>query len=341
MSSPLIDIEELLKPIPGDAPAGQPSPDVLRMQLDDLRKEPDALDPTTANRKSDWPQIQRLATDSLKNNSKDLIVAVRLMEAITKKDGAQGLQEGLTLVLRLIRDCSDRLHPIPQEGEGFDIWEGAMKWINDSTRGGQFPATVTRIPIVTLNNNPYSYEDWIRPERKPEFEEALSALKPDPLRAAYQTWLGIRTTLQELARVLDDRLGAEVAPDLLSDETSGNIGNAVSRCIELIEELSKRKGIPLVDTPASTSTDTPGDSSHSGSGSSSASLSGSREGLYRQLSDIALSLERMEPHSPIPMLLRRCVRLGAMPFPQLIREIVRDAATLDDLDRLLDVKKEE
>ncbi len=339
MSSPLIDIEELLKPIPGEAPAGQPLPDVLRMQLDDLRKEPDALDPTTANRKSDWPQIQRLATDALLNNSKDLIVAVRLMEAITKKDGAKGLQEGLTLVLRLIRDCSDRLHPIPQEGEGFDIWEGAMKWINDSTRGGQFPATVTRVPIVTLNNNPYSYEDWIRPDRKPEFEEALSALKPEPLRAAYQQWLSIRTTLQELARVLDDRLGAEIAPDMLSDETSGNIGNAVSRCIELIEEISKRKSIPLVDTPASPSTDSSeGGTESSSGGSNSVGISSSREGLYRQLSDIAASLERIEPHSPIPMLLRRCVRLGAMPFPQLIREIVRDSSTLDELDRLLDVK---
>jgi len=80
---------------------------------------------------------------------------------------------------------------------------------------------------------------------------------------------------------------------------------------------------------------------HSTRGNSNEFVPNFREGLNRQLSVGVMSLERIEPHSPIPMLLRRCVRLGAMPFLQLIRETVHYAATLDELDRLLNVKKEE
>jgi type VI secretion system protein ImpA len=49
----------------------------------------------------------------------------------------------------------------------------------------------------------------------------------------------------------------------------------------------------------------------------------------------------LEPHSPIPYLLDRCVRLGELPFPELMREIVRETAALDELDRLLGLEKPE
>jgi type VI secretion system protein ImpA len=62
--------------------------------------------------------------------------------------------------------------------------------------------------------------------------------------------------------------------------------------------------------------------------------------LYRQLAQIADALKRIEPHSPIPYLLERCVRLGAMPFPELMREVIREAGALDEIDRLLGLTRE-
>src|SRR5436190_117277 len=68
---------------------------------------------------------------------------------------------------------------------------------------------------------------------------------------------------------------------------------------------------------------------------------GTREGLYRQLEQIAAALRRVEPHSPVPFILERCVRLGALPFPDLMRAMIQENAALDALDRLLGIEKKE
>jgi type VI secretion system protein ImpA len=65
----------------------------------------------------------------------------------------------------------------------------------------------------------------------------------------------------------------------------------------------------------------------------------SREDAYRQLAAAANVLRQLEPHSPIPYLIQRAVELGRLPFPQLIRELVRDANVIAELDRELGIKE--
>ena len=71
-ADPLIDVEALLEPIPGDDPAGVPVPFMLRQQFEDLRKsvdpdDYDADDPQRpeAAKEADWPAIIRLARETL------------------------------------------------------------------------------------------------------------------------------------------------------------------------------------------------------------------------------------------------------------------------------------
>ena len=50
-------------------------------------------------------------------------------------------------------------------------------------------------------------------------------------------------------------------------------------------------------------------------------------------------LRRLEPHSPIPYLLERAVTLGALSFPDLMKELVRDANVLAAMSRELGIKE--
>jgi len=65
-----------------------------------------------------------------------------------------------------------------------------------------------------------------------------------------------------------------------------------------------------------------------------------REDVYRQLNDAAALLQRLEPHSPIPYLIQRAIELGAMPFPKLMRALIRDENVLTEMNRELGIKEE-
>jgi type VI secretion system ImpA family protein len=339
-SPPVLDIDALVLPVPGADPAGRPLPDSSRLELDELRKEPDPLDPATAGRNPDWGKLVRAASNVLTTKSKDLLAAARLVEAATKKDGIPGLRDGLRLLHRLTTECWDRVHPMPEDGEGYDVREGPVKWLNDVSRGAKFPHVVMELELVRVGNQGFSYLDWLRPARKAELEEVITKADPAALRRVYDDLGEALKALQDLAAALDEKLGADVAPDFLTPENETNLGTALARCVELVEVVARRRGAPLTDTPAA-SAEANGATPVSDVPATAApvSVAATRDGLYRQLGQIAATLKGIEPHSPIPFLLDRCVRLGALPFPDLMRAIIRENGALDELDRLLGVEK--
>ena len=138
-SAPVLEIDRLLAPIPGENAAGIPPPFDLLRQLDEARKEGDPFGPP---RKQDWPLIVQLSTNALTNTSKDMLVAARLTEGITQTKGFGGLRDAIVFLTRLLSECWDRLHPFPEDGEGPDVRGGPLLWLNDTTRGAKFPTTV-------------------------------------------------------------------------------------------------------------------------------------------------------------------------------------------------------
>src|SRR5262249_29386319 len=98
MAAALLDFETLLKPIPGDNPAGTAVSFDTKQKLEDFRKEenpndyrPD--DPTRPQtlKKADWAGIVKLSLETL-TASKDLLIAARLTEALSREVGFPGLR---------------------------------------------------------------------------------------------------------------------------------------------------------------------------------------------------------------------------------------------------------
>jgi type VI secretion system protein ImpA len=233
---------------------------------------------------------------------------------------------------------------VPSNGDTTDIRESPIIWLNDVGRGARFPQTIASIPIFRMPGANFSPLDLQRKELKAAFEDAVAAAKPpviESLRSTHADLLAARQALADLATTLSTRrVDPDGTPDYTSHDTPSNMGTALDRCVDMVEDIARRRGFPLVP-PAPGSEAAAGGGASSGESHTSAAPAGTREGLYRQLGEIAAALRRIEPHSPIPFLLERCVRLGAMPFPELMRAMIRESATIDDVERLLGIEKKE
>lgn len=346
----VIDIESLLAPIPGDDPAGTPLPGDIRRKLDELRREPDAFDlqAGAADKRADWHGVIALAEDTLTNTSKDLLVAIRLTEALSKRDGYYGLAAGFKLLSRMVSECWDRIHPKPDPGEDDSVRIGPFLWINHSIKGAKFPGTIAGMKLFHRDETTFNYvyiNDTAKTEQREEFMRVFESLRPKELeefQKVAEAVHGSKEALTELGKGLDERFG-ENAPDLISEENPDNIGRVLVAVDREVTKLQKARG--LISDGSETAADSSGNSTGiSDNGDSHESVGNprtmSREALYRQIETVADALARLEPHSPIPFLLKRVVKLGSLSFPELMKEFVRDSGTIEEVNRLLGIPTE-
>jgi type VI secretion system protein ImpA len=345
MPSPsVLEFDELLGPIPGDEPAGQSLPFAVREQLEENRREidPDAFDeddPTrpTEAKYADWRAIERLARETLADTSKDLLVAARLTEALTKEHGAVGLADGLHLMRRMIGDCWERMYPSIEDGD-LEVRAAPFNWLDDAERGARFPTSIRGVPLV----GDFSWQDWKRSQSgegsaaaKEAFEKAVLATSREQCQATCEDLDRCAEELAGLRTVLDEKLANE-APGL------AEVRQAIEDCRNLARQILERKG------PApSEGEEEAGEAGEAGAGeprgdgrAAPERAMHSRADVYRRLAEAANLLEQLEPHSPIPYLIRRAVELGAMPFPQLMKALIREENVLTEMNRELGIKEE-
>lgn len=343
MSSPrLLDVDALLAPIPGDNAAGESVPFALREKLEDARKEIDpeafdADDPTrpTEAKHADWAAIVRLAQEALARTSKDLLVAARLTEALTKEAGFAGLRDGLHLMRRMIEECWDRILPSIADGD-LEVRAGPFNWLDDPERGARFPLSVRGAPLLNGDNGSYGWLDWKQMQdgrgsvSRDDFDKAVAAASREHCETVADDADECATELAALTEALHARLGEE-APGLSA------LRQAVDDCRGLARMLVQRKAPAAPAEESIAEEEAPAEGAAEGRPARAALT---RDDVYRRLAEAADLLERMEPHSPIPYLVRRAVELGAMPFPQLMRALIRDDAVLQEMHRELGIKSE-
>lgn len=334
-----IDIAELLAPIPGDQPAGSSIPFEVRQQLEEGRKQDDPEDWSADDpmrppefKKADWLGIIRLAQETLTQTCKDLLVAARLTEALVKEHGFAGLRDGLRLLRGLVDQCWDRLHPPLEDGD-FEIRASPFIWLEDPIRGARFPTTLRQVPLLVgkefsyaLHHCDQSLENKLRIPRD-DLEKAIRGASREQLSAVNEDVTECLTELENLRTSLNARLGP-LAPGL------GEVGKVLDSCRLFLQHALRE----CPETGAKTDNSSGDQRSTSGPFESSAAVT-SRAEAYRQLAQAAARLRELEPHSPIPYLVQRAVELGSLPFPQLMKALIRDANVLAELNREFGIKE--
>ena len=346
-SPPVIDFAALLAPIPGDEPAGGGVPLPVREELDQARKEvdPNDFDPQDPMRpaeakRADWPRIIDICQEILVESSKDLMLVARLTEALTKVHGFVGLRDGLSLFHRLVDEAWDRIRPVIEEPDDLEARGTALNWLDDPDRGSRFPTTVRMIPLIPASNVNLSWLEWSqsRKGRGAVTAEAFDlAINASPRAACVLVFEDLEETIsifQSLCEHLNTRMG-QLAPGLTS------LRQAVFECRTLAKQILDRKGpeAQAVEEGAEGGSGTEGGGGGEGGGGFSIGRAmQSRAQIYARLAEAAEVLGQLEPHSPIPYLIRRAVQLGDLSFPDLMKALINDSSVRNDLGRHLGIE---
>ncbi len=352
-TSSVIEIEALLAPIAGDAPEGDRRAYAygLRDQFEALRQEerPEDFDDATRPavlKKPDWDKVVALAQNALSNQSKDLRVVCHLVEGLTKKHGFAGLQAGLELLRRLLEEAWDRLVPDIDDGDLDSRAAPLANMLDDPDRGLRFPTSIRFVPLFGAGAQTYGLIDWnrLRGSSASDDQEAtaaaLRATDVDLLAKNSSNAEGCLQELQNLVPVMDHRLGS-YAPSL------ANLGAAIHECAGLMrEELARMQpgGATASPSQAGEASATAVAAAGTPDKESAAAIDpdavlSNRAAAYAQLQRAAEVLQQMEPHSPIPYLVRRAVELGRLPFPRLMQQLIRDTNILMELNRELGIEE--
>jgi type VI secretion system protein ImpA len=337
-SPPLLEFDALLAPIAGDNPAGETVPFSIKEKLEEGRKEenPDeyaADDPMRPSefKRADWPGIIRLAQETLKETSKDLLVAARLTEALTRQNGYAGLRDGLHLLCQLVETCWERVNPPIEEGD-IEVRASPFVWLDVADRGARFPSTVRMVPLVSVDGASYSWIDWKKAQdgsggiSSGDFEKALVSTPVDQIQRQFEDLTQAADELNHLIKALTDKMAGD-APGMMG------LYQSIGECRTLAKQILDRVA-PGEAAPGE------GKASAAGTGVSPGKAATSRAEAYRQLEQAARLLQQLEPHSPIPYLVQRACELGKLPFPLLIRALIREPNVLGELSREFGLKED-
>jgi len=325
----MLDIEALLAPIAPDNPCGADL--AFSAEVDEIARARLADDPSleqgawvTALKEADWKLVGKRCTNLLQTRSKDLQLAVWLAEANAKTGGMRGLADGLGLVAALCERYWDGLHPQADE-DGFERRIGNLSWL-----ASRIAPLVKAVPLVEGGAVTLQARDIARargPEAVAELEAARVRAKPAFLQALQADSEACLAALQELERVVDDRLGA--------DGPGYSLGRAALR--DVLDLITPATGSGTVQALSGSLVAT-------GAGRSLAlplRIDGQvthRDQALAQLRQVAEFFRRTEPHSPVAYLAEKAARWGEQPLHAWLRSVIKDDASLARLEDLLGIE---
>jgi type VI secretion system protein ImpA len=345
------DLDALLAPMPGDAPAGEDlradsSPQSLYFRLRDARAEAraaeramDSDDAMTAA-PPQWRTIRELGMDAIAGHSKDLEIAAWLTEALLRCDGLAGFTAGARLMLGLVEGFWDDLFPLPDE-DGMLTRVGPIAGLNGQSGEGTLSQPLR---MLALFNRPdgapmplWQFEQSeelakiVDPERRQQRLDTgvvpFDAVENEARAAGGANFTALRdqasvavAAWKGLSEALDSRAGADAPP-------TSRVREVLEKIISIAARFAAPEGAVPAEAGDGMSAGGLVPSVSGGDGAAGPAMLATREDALRSLAAIAEFFRRTEPLSPLSYTLQEAVRRARMSWPELLEEIVPDMGT--------------
>jgi type VI secretion system protein ImpA len=359
------ELAQLLAPVSAQEPCGP----LLRYDpaFLALRQAREEDDPTLPMRewerplkKADWRAVAHGAVDLIAR-SKDLLLAGWLTESWLRLHQIAGFNAGADLLLGLVESHWEHVHPQIDDGDS-EARVSPFVWMNESLS----LTLKLHVPLLLLPDhkpaalNLADWEQAVTPRPNREQAEGEEPLTREQLIAAadarnLQRLSQLHADLvlaqqkwDALSRSLDDRLALD-APSLGKvAETLRKLARACMSLMDGRDPNAARDEPPPAAAPQPAAkldegtTMSAGTEPEAAAAAATALPSGpiaSRQDAYRMLEAAAAYLQRTEPHSPTPYLVKRAVTWGQMSLADLMQEIVREEGDLTRYFSLLGISQ--
>lgn len=271
----------------------------------------------------DWREV-RQQSESLMERSRDLRVAIHWVRACTRLEGFVAVPDGLRLLHGLLEQFWEGLHPQPDPDDGDPYArmnalgllpqnDGLLGDVRLAALFSQRGVGELRVRAIEVALGLATARDGEATYSRDQIDQMLSGAVAQDASLASQPRQAL-DALKALASLVNERAGAEAAPDFKPLQ---------SLLFQLVEVM------PAGSDGAAD--DAEGDAPAAGGAAPAArskGLSGtvaSRDDALRAIDMVCEFLERTEPTSPAPMLLRRARRMINRNFLQLMKELAPDA----------------
>ncbi|MGC5801625.1 type VI secretion system protein TssA [Ralstonia pseudosolanacearum] len=345
-----LQFDQLLAPLSGPTPCGEDM--LFSTEFDTIQEARRFDDPSldqgdwvTEIKEADWRAVVSESTALLQKRTKDLRLAAWLTEALSKERGFAGLREGYELIAGLCEQYWEHLFPLPEPDDP-EARTGSMAWL-----AGRSSQLIREVPLVEAGNGGFNYVDWevatnlieaIRrdPDQADElsrgkvtqdqFEAARRASSSAFYTALYNDVVGCGAALLRLESVLDGRAG-DHAPSF----------RVAREALQAVRALVERFGGKTETKPSAVepkATTAPQQTAQPVAEAVPDTVVGpirTRAQALNQLREVAEFFRQTEPHSPVAYLAARAAKWGDMPLHAWLRAVVKDDATLSQIEELL------
>lgn len=288
-------------------------------------------------KRADWKKVSSLCANALASQSKDLQLAAWLLEAQINQAGFTGIAACLCLLENLSQRYWQQIYPKIDDGD-LEYRSNIFRWMNDKL------LIALRLVPITASGKAQEYS-WSDLELARRNEQAIAAkvskaneASADGMSSAEMnssitntatdayTWL--RATLSDavysinsLSTSLDQLFGDE-SPSMAA------MKNLLEQILAFVEAELHKRGVRPASAAIPAAATTPEEAKLEASlPSRPADLTLShgvirdRADAYARLAETAEFLMRLEPHSPVPYLIRRATEWGCLNTVELYQEL--------------------
>ncbi|HJV27442.1 MAG TPA: type VI secretion system protein TssA [Aromatoleum sp.] len=352
-----MNLDELLRPLDGETPCG--SDMMFSAEFDQINEARRFDDPSLAqgewvaeHKEADWTRVVQLCEDLLYSRTKDVRVAVWMVEALAKTRGLAGMGEGFRVLAGLCEAYWPHLHP-QVEDDDMEPRIGNLEWL--AHRASRL---VREFLLTSSPKGNYSTIDFESARALAQSIERSPGQADELAQGARLTLVQFDAARRDTAprHFVDGVRDADLASaqvrllQTVLDRFLGRESPSFAAVLDVLDDVRLRMKRYAAEAGA---TDAPAEVVPAAVAGRSAptravgvvatpAVGGggpiwSRAQAIRQLQEIAAFFRQTEPHSPVAYLADKAARWGSMSLHEWLRAVVKDDGALLHVEELLGV----